>query len=114
MSARDMTEQQVQRALPRARIIIAAAERTAKRTFTTAERWDALRAGTGWGPTAITAIVEALSPKRYLIRLDGQGGELDRREADKEDHIHAAVIELVRHSVLAPGDVIRIIDTRPE
>lgn len=51
---------------------------------------------------------------RYLILLEGQGGELDRREADTEEHIPAAVIELVQHSVLAAGDTIRIIDTQPE
>jgi hypothetical protein len=52
--------------------------------------------------------------KRYLIRLDGCGGELDRREVDTEEEISGAVIEIAESCDLRPGDRFWITDTRPE
>ena len=52
--------------------------------------------------------------KRYLIRLDGQGGELDRREVDTLDEISDAVIEIAQSCELHPGDQFWITDTQPE
>lgn len=51
---------------------------------------------------------------RYLILLEGQGGELDRRETDNEDDLNNLAISLVTGAVLSPGDTISFIDTKPE
>lgn len=52
--------------------------------------------------------------KRFLIRLDGMGGELDRREVDTEEEISGAVIEIAQSCELRPGDTFWITDTQPE
>lgn len=51
---------------------------------------------------------------RYVITLEGQGGELDRRVVATEAEIQTATEDLVSACMLAPGDMIRIIDTQPE
>lgn len=53
---------------------------------------------------------------RYLIVLEGGGGELDRSEVDTDDAdaIRDAVVDLVTRCTLTPGDKIRIIDTIPD
>lgn len=53
---------------------------------------------------------------RYQIVLEGGGGELDREELDTDDEniLRDAMIDLVTRCTLAPGDTIRIIDTKPE
>jgi hypothetical protein len=53
---------------------------------------------------------------RYLVLLEGGGGELDRSEVgtDDADALRDAVIEIATRCTLTPGDTIRIVDTRPE
>lgn len=52
--------------------------------------------------------------KRFLIRLDGPGGELDRRSMDTEEEISDAVIEIAETCEFHPGDQLWITDTQPE
>ena len=54
---------------------------------------------------------------RYLILLEGAGGELDRVEVARDDGgatFTKAVILLARRCTLNPGDTIKIIDTAPD
>lgn len=51
---------------------------------------------------------------RYLILLEGQGGELDRRACESEDKISGAVVDLATDCTLSPGDTIKVIDTAPD
>ena len=51
---------------------------------------------------------------RYVITLEGTGGELDRRTCDTEEEFYEAVLDLAVGCTLAAGDTIRIIDTQPE
>lgn len=60
MSARDKSEKQVQRALPRARLIITAAERDLRRQLSDGERRDLLKDQTQWSNQAIEAIVASV------------------------------------------------------
>jgi hypothetical protein len=49
---------------------------------------------------------------RYVIILEGKGGELDRREVETEEQTRAAALALLADCpYLAGGDMIRIIDT---
>ena len=47
---------------------------------------------------------------KYVVILEGSGGELDRREVETEAEIGRAVIDIARNDILAPGDVIRVIE----
>lgn len=53
---------------------------------------------------------------RYLIVLEGAGGELDRELTATDDDavLTRAVIKIATRCQLVPGDTIKIIDTEPE
>jgi hypothetical protein len=50
---------------------------------------------------------------RYQIILEGQGGELDRREVGAEEEIRDAALLLIANCpYLAGGDTVRVVDTQ--
>lgn len=51
---------------------------------------------------------------RFKITLEGRGGELDCRTVQTEEEIAGAVQDIVLNCTLAPGDVIRIVDTEED
>lgn len=60
--------------------------------------------------------VQANASDRYLVLLEGGGGELDRRTVDTDDAdaLRDAVLDIATGCTLTPGDVIRIVDTTPD